>query len=217
MVQSLIESITGYPGLWFVCAGSGVVVPVPEDVPLMYAGSRIAEGAWSWPVTLGVAWVGVAVRDLRDLGSWMFGRYVGAWLLDSERLGWLFSGRRIQRARRLIGEHGIAAVLLGRFMVGFRAPMFAAAGAMGVPLRSFALVDAAGLLVAIPLAVVLGFWFGDPIRELATAILQRTTAVVGLTVLVATAWFAWKALTTDAVKVRLARRAAGPPEDPPEA
>src|SRR4051812_37647163 len=81
VVHQLIDNVTGYPGLWLLCACSGVLVPVPEDVVLLYAGTRIAEGRWSWAVTLLVAWAGVATRDVV---SWAFGRFVVGWLLGSE-------------------------------------------------------------------------------------------------------------------------------------
>jgi membrane protein DedA with SNARE-associated domain len=199
MVQGLIESVSGYPGLWLVCASSGIVVPVPEDVPLLFAGSRIADGSWSWPITLVVAWAGVATRDA---GAWLFGRIVGRWMLDENRLAWLLATRRIARARRLVAKHGTAAVLLGRFMVGFRSPVFMAAGAMGVPLRSFVLVDGLGLAVAVPLAVGLGYVFGHPLAELATVVLQRTTNVVGVAVILAIVWFGWRAMVTDRARIR---------------
>lgn len=191
MVQSLIESISGYPGLWLVCATSGVLVPVPEDVPLLYAGSRIAEGSWGWAGTLIVATSGVAVRDV---GSWAFGRVLGRWLLDNPRFERLLASRKIARARAFVGRHGTASVLLGRFMVGFRAPVFVAAGAMGVPLRSFVSVDALGLALAVPLAVGLGFVFGDPIAELAAVVLQRSTLVATVLAVAGLGWVAWRAV-----------------------
>ena len=101
MVRILIENSLGYPGLFLACAGSGIFVPVPEDVPLLYAGTRIASGMWSWPVTLMVAWVGVGARDVT---SWAVGRFLGKWLLDTGRARWLLGGRRIERADRGVGE-----------------------------------------------------------------------------------------------------------------
>jgi membrane protein DedA with SNARE-associated domain len=202
VVQGLIESVTGYPGLWLVCTSSGVVLPLPEDVPLMYAGTRIAEGLWTWPLTLVIAWVGVGARDVL---SWAFGRYVVRRLIEAGRLGWLVSGRRATRARDLVGDHGSKAVLLGRFLVGFRVPVFVAAGATGVPLRSFVLVDGVGLMLAVPMAVGLGFWFGVPVAELTAAVLQRLSSgslVVGA--VAALMWLTWRAtkVTRKAVAIR---------------
>lgn len=201
MIRILIENSLGYPGLFLACAGSGIIFPVPEDVPLLYAGTRIASGAWSWPLTLGIAWVGVVIRDLL---SWGFGRYLVRWALDSGRARWLIGGRRLERARRLVTNHGAAAVLLGRFMVGFRTPVFVAAGAMGVSWRSFVVFDAAGLTIAIPLAVGLGYWFGSPIAELAASMLQRASTVVTLAAVVVVVVVVWRAMSSPAEPVSTA-------------
>ncbi|MEZ4239078.1 MAG: DedA family protein [Myxococcota bacterium] len=191
MVRMLIETSLGYPGLWLVCAGSGIFVPVPEDVPLMMAGSRIASGGWAWGLTLLVAWSGVAVRDVC---AWAVGRYLLHWLLAG-RLGWIIGPQRIARAEGLIARHGAAAVLMGRFMIGFRAPMFIAAGASGVPLRKFVLTDGLGLLAAIPLTVAVGYRFGAPVAQLAGQLIHRASGVAGLLVLFGVAWLAWRTFT----------------------
>lgn len=188
MVHTLIQSSLGYPGLWLACAGSGILVPMPEDVPLLYAGTRIATGMWSWPATLLVAWIGVG---LRDISAWAIGRYLVRWLLET-RIGWWLGGRRLQRAERLISSHGPAAVLIGRFLIGFRAPVFMAAGAMGVPVRAFAAYDAIGLTLAIPITVGLGYWFGAPITEVAAALLQRASSVAALCVAIGVGWWLWR-------------------------
>lgn len=190
MVRILIENSLGYPGLFLACAGSGILVPVPEDVPLLFAGTRIASGEWSWLLTLGVAWLGVATRDVV---SWAIGRFLFRWLLATGRARWLLGGRRIERAKRLVTNHGAAAVLLGRFMVGFRTPVFVAAGAMGVPLRSFALYDALGLTLAVPLAVGLGFWFGSPVAEVAAALLHRASSLGIVAVVLGLVFVGWRA------------------------
>lgn len=194
MVRVLIEDSLGYSGLFLACAGSGLVLPIPEDVPLLFAGTRIANGDWSWPATLAVAWLGVAVRDVV---SWSVGRFLLRWLLATGRARWLLGGRRIERARRLVTDHGALAVLMGRFVIGFRTPVFVAAGAMGVPLRSFALYDALGLTLAVPLAVGLGYWFGSPVAEIAAA-LHRTSSIGGIAVAVGLGLLIWWATASTA-------------------
>jgi membrane-associated protein len=186
MVRELMETGWGYPGLWLACFGSGLFVPVPEDVPLMYAGIRVSQGAWSWPATLMVAFFGAATRDVV---CWMVGRHLFGWMIHTGRFSWLVNPRRVERAERLLRRHGAMAVMMGRFMVGFRVPFFVTAGAMGIPLRSFVAYDSLGLMVAVPLAVSLGFWFGEPIAELTAVMLNRAglvalvLAVVGVALL----------------------------------
>lgn len=187
MIQELMGTGAGYPGLWLVCAGSGLFLPMPEDVPLMYAGTRIAANTLGWPGTLVVAWLGVVTRDL---SAWAAGRYLFGWMIRTGWFEWMVNQRRIDRAERLISKHGASAVLMGRFMIGFRVPFFVAAGAMGVPLRAFAAYDALGLLFAVPLAVGLGFLFGEPIAELTAFILNRSGTIVAMVAVVLIGWMA---------------------------
>jgi membrane-associated protein len=186
----VIEGLDSYPGLFFVCAVSGTFVPVPEDVPLLYAGMRIAEGRWAWAPTLAAALAGVAVRDLAAYG---LGRLLGAWLLERPWMGRVLGRKRLARAHRMVEDHGAAAVLAGRFFVGMRASVFLVAGAMGLPLRRFALWDGVGLLVAVPLAVWLGFEVGEPVVHGIQTVLHSSrllalTFVTGALVYVLSAW-----------------------------
>jgi membrane protein DedA with SNARE-associated domain len=204
MVRTMIELSLGYPGLWLVCAGSGILFPVPEDVPLMVAGSRIASGDAAWVATLLVAGVGVGMRDV---AAWAFGRYLLVRLLEG-RLSFLIGKRRLARAQRLVARHGTAAVLMGRFMVGFRSPVFMAAGASGVPLRSFVAMDGLGLMMAIPLTVGLGHRFGAPIAEIAGMMIHRASSVVMAAIAVGVVWMVWRAFSGAANQEAAA-------EDPP--
>jgi membrane protein DedA with SNARE-associated domain len=187
--RTLLESVTGYPGLLLACAASGVVLPFPEDFPLLYAGMRVADGDWGWGATILVATIGVALRDAL---AWTFGRVLGDLLLNREGVRRWVGARGIDRARRLVTRHGAGAVLLGRFMIGFRSPVFAVAGAMGVPLRSFATWDGLGLALAVPLTVALGYEFGQPLVEAGFLLLQRTRLLVAVLVIASVALGAWR-------------------------
>lgn len=184
MIQELLEGMSGYTGLFLACLGSGIVFPVPEDFPLLYAGARVRSGAFAWPATLAVSMAGVA---LRDLAAWGLGRVLGDTLLHRPWVRRLLGARRLDRARRMIRDHGAASVLAGRFLIGFRAPVFLLSGAMGIPLRAFLVFDGLGLLVAVPVVLALGWGFGAPIHEGAFWLFQRArlVAAIGLAVGVA--------------------------------
>lgn len=191
MIRTLLESVTGYPGLLFACASSGILLPLPEDFPLLYAGMRIADGSWGWWATVGIAVVGVAFRDTL---AWAFGRGLGDLLLERSLVRRWFGTGRIARARALITDHGASAVLLGRFMVGFRTPVFVVAGAMGVPLRAFATWDGLGLALAVPLTIALGYEFGEPLVDTVYLVLQRARVIVGALLVCAVAVAVWRVI-----------------------
>ena len=160
LLETITAKISGYPGLMLFCSASGLAVPVPEDVALIWAGIQVGSGTFQWAPTIAAALVGVQIRDLAAFG---IGRLLGDTLLDSQWARRLVGRRKIARAQRLVVEHGAAAVLLGRFFVGFRAPMFMVAGAMRLPLREFLRWDLLGLLFTVPGVIALGYEFGEPL------------------------------------------------------
>lgn len=214
MIRELVESVSGYPGLFAFCAISGLVVPLPEDFSLLYAGARIGNGDWAWAPTLIVALLGVMTRDVF---AWGIGRYFGGWLLETVWADRLIGARRLQRARRLVEVHGSAAVLFGRFLIGFRAPVFMVSGAMGIDLRRFVLWDVLGLLIAVPGMIGLGYAFGAPMSDLVFWILQRTRLVVVGTALVGGLWLWWRLRerSSDARSSDARSSEGDPPEVPP--
>ncbi len=189
MIHGLLERMSGYPGLFLFCALSGIAFPLPEDISLLYAGSRVSTGQMAWGPTLLVAIVGVMTRDLL---AWGVGRVLGEWLLDTRWLRRLFGQRRLDRSRELVTRHGSGAVLAGRFLVGLRAPIFLVAGAMGVSFRRFFFWNLAGLLIAVPAVVVLGFIFGEPLAEGAFWVVQQWRGVFALGALAVTLFFLWR-------------------------
>lgn len=188
MIRELIRSIAGYPGLFLFCVISGLVIPLPEDFSLLFAGMRIAEGRFTWLPTCLVAIAGVFVRDV---GSWGLGRLLGPPVLQWRWVKFLFGEPKLERAQAMVRDHGGRAVLIGRTLVGFRAPVFVVSGALGVPLRTFAMYDLVGLVVIVPFTVALGFYFGQPVVDVMFYGLQRARAVVALAVFITIAWMAW--------------------------
>ena len=162
MIRELVRSVAGYPGLLLMCMLSGVFLPLPEDFPLVYAGVAIAEGKFTWGPTLLVAFVGVG---LRDICVYAMGRYLGSWLLESERSERWFKRERIQRAEKMVRDRGPLAVLVGRFLIGFRAPVFMVAGACKLPFRQFIFWDMVGMIFAVPGMIWLGWAFGEQITD----------------------------------------------------
>jgi membrane protein DedA with SNARE-associated domain len=187
MMELLALGSSSYAMLFVLCAVSGLAIPVPEDVPLLYAGMRLEEGQGALGPTLAVAVSGVFVRDLLAYGV---GRCVGAWLLERPWVERLISRRRIERACRLVEARGSAAVLVGRFLIGMRAPVFLVAGAMGVSMRKFVLWDLLGLMVAVPAAITLGYLFGAPLADALVWTVARSR-ILALTVAFGGAGWLW--------------------------
>ncbi len=189
MLEAFTSEISSYPGLLLFCSASGIAVPVPEDVALLWAGMQVGAGVFEWAPTVGAALVGVQIRDLVAFG---IGRVLGETFLESALAKRLIGRRKLARARRLVGDHGAAAVLVGRFFVGFRAPIFMVAGAMRLPLREFLRWDLLGLLFTVPGVIALGYEFGEPLLEATRWALARSRVIFGSALFVAVAVFVWK-------------------------
>lgn len=187
MIRALVETVSGYPGLLGFCAISGILFPLPEDFPLVYAGVRIAEGHFTWGPTLAVSMVGVFVRDV--VAYWL-GRLLGDRLLSSKLAHTWIGQDRIEKAETMVRDRGSIAVLIGRFLIGFRAPIFAVAGASHVPFRKFVGWNALGLVFAVPGVVWLGWFFGEPITDTVFFVMARAREVVALLFFLAVAYVA---------------------------
>ncbi len=176
MLRALIEQVSGYPGLFLFCLCSGLLLPLPEDIPLLYAGTRVQAGELQWAPTIAVALVGVLLRDIAAYG---IGRFVGEWFLSRPSVVRLIGVKRLQRARDLVALRGSSAVFAGRFLVGLRAPIFLVAGAMGVSFRRFLVWNLLGLLLVVPGTLVLGFAFGPPLADGAFWVVRQGRGVMG--------------------------------------
>jgi len=187
VVRDLLEQVSGYPGLFFMCSLSGLLVPVPEDVALLYAGLRVGSGAFGWGPALIIAMIGVFIRDVLAFG---IGRLVGDKVLSRPSLRRMLGERRLARASSMVERNATTSVLFGRGFIGFRTPVFFVAGASGVSLRRFALVDALGILVTVPAVVIVGYAFGEPMLDVGLQLMRSTRwLAVGFTLL-ALLWLA---------------------------
>ncbi|MEK6246889.1 MAG: DedA family protein, partial [Planctomycetales bacterium] len=92
---------------------------------------------------------------LGDLLVYSIGRYLGHnFLRNHPRFAhWLHEDREKQM-EVLIQKHGLKVFFVARFMVGVRAPLYLAAGALRVPWRKFLLID--GICATVVVTVV--FW-----------------------------------------------------------
>ena len=192
MLEALLDGIQTYPGLFFTII-AGLVIPVPEDIVLLWAGMRTAAGEMEAIPALVATGAGVLVRDII---AWGIGRVAGDWLLHRKAVENLLGRDKLDRARAMFVERGDVAVILGRFLVGMRVTVFMVGGSMRVPFRTFVFWDAIGILVTCPLLLWLGARFGQPMIDVAYRVVQSTSgtwlavfAVVGGVVF----WLRWRA------------------------
>jgi membrane protein DedA with SNARE-associated domain len=141
-----------YAGLFAWLVGAGLGTPPGEDLFLAAAGALVSNGALAWWPMLVLAIVGVVTSDVI---MFLGGRTAAA---PIARRSGLASRAATKRLDRVLRRWGSAAVAAARFMPGVRALVFVSAGARGMRLASFALVDICAAIVWVPLMMTLGAW-----------------------------------------------------------
>lgn len=152
-MQEILAFLGGLPpGLVYVVLGAGaalenVVPPVPADTFVFLGGFLAGTGradvwaafAVTWAANVGSALVVYGAG--RRYGRSFFERGPGRYLLDETHL---------RRIRSFYERWGFPAIFLTRFLPGLRAVVPAFAGVSHQPF----------LLVAVPIAVASGIWYG---------------------------------------------------------
>ncbi len=191
MIRDVLEQLSGYPGLFALCAVSGILFPVPEDIALLYAGVRLQSGAFTWLPAATAACTGVLLRD--TIVYWI-GRKLGHLVLENQTISRVIGKEKLERARAIVERHGTASVLVGRGMLGMRSAVFLVAGASGIGFRKFVAVDALGILFTVPAVMLIGQWLGAPVIEYAFWMMRTSRWFVLALVFVALSWLTWTAI-----------------------
>ncbi|MBI2383082.1 MAG: DedA family protein [Gammaproteobacteria bacterium] len=144
LLQTVLDWVGGHVGLTLVllflcCAGESIIVLgalIPTTVVLLAAGAFVAFGKLELWAALAFATAGAVAGDL--VNFWI-GRRFGERALRSP-----FAQRytsAIERSRQIVQRHGAKGLMLGRY-VGLVRPFIAAiAGAHGMRLLSFLLIE----------------------------------------------------------------------------
>lgn len=165
---------------------STLVLPLPEELTLLGAGWWAQAGALPlWAAWLS-AWLAIVVGDT---ASYLIGRGFLPGLLRT-RLGRRIVSPDLRNwAEDLVRRHGFRAILIGRFLVGLRGPVYLAIGAAKYPLLRFELINGAVGMVEVALLVGLGYRFGQSanlaheVRWIEVAVAIALAAVLVLPVL----------------------------------
>jgi membrane protein DedA with SNARE-associated domain len=91
----------------------------------------------------------------------------------------------------MVEARGGRAVLISRFLIGFRSSGFLVSGALGVRPRDFLLWDVVGLVISVPIVLGLGLVFGGPITAAVEWVLDHRWLVLIALVVGGTGWFGW--------------------------
>lgn len=132
-----------YGMLFLVLVLSGVGLPVPEEVTLVFGGYlAYLEFVDFWAA----AYVLIAGIIAADIMGFLLGKYAMAWVLRS-MLRWQVLEGLFQKAEGLFARYGDKIVVLSRPLAGVRVAVPIFAGYTGMPFWKFLALD---LIAAIP-------------------------------------------------------------------
>jgi membrane protein DedA with SNARE-associated domain len=140
---------------------STLVLPLPEELALLGAGWLAHSGA----LPLWAAWLSSwAAIVAGDTASYTLGRSFLPTLLRSRFGKRLVSPDLREWAEGLVSKHGFRAIILGRFLVALRGPVYLAIGAAKYPMVRFELINGLVGLIEVAILVGLGYVFGRSTR-----------------------------------------------------
>lgn len=165
-----------YLGIFLLMVLTGCGLPIPEEVFIIGAGVLSANGELRPEFAFPAALLGALVGDAAMYG---IGYRFGHGLLHRHpKLSKLVGAHREEYFERAVQRHGFKVLLLARFMVGVRGPVYLAAGVVRMPFLRFLMWDLVCATLVVGAFFGLAYFFGEEIADL------LTDAEVGLTVIV---------------------------------
>jgi membrane protein DedA with SNARE-associated domain len=177
VVQTILTHF-GYAAVFLLLMGAGLGLPFPEEVTQLTAGFLAHQGTLAVVPALLVTYTGILA------GDWLLfhlGRRHGVRVLASPRLQKLLTPARRRWVERHFANHDFLTIAIARHVSGLRLPVFATAGAMGVPTSTFLLADGLSALVSVPIVFSLGYLFASQLQAVRHWL--RQTELLGLLLL----------------------------------
>ena len=173
-----------YLVIFGILLATGFGLPLPEDIPLVIAGTLCGETKghpYLWIMLPGcmVAIVG------SDLILYFIGRRIGPSIHRHPILKRIVGSRNLARAKVLFKRHDAKFVFFARFLPGVRAPAFFTAGMYKMKLRNFIKWDGAAAMFSAPWVMLLGYHFSEQVDDAFTLISEGKTwgfVIIGIVI-----------------------------------
>ena len=146
---------------------SGVPLPAPGDVFVMYVGTRVPHHLAAWIA----AWFGLILAVvLGATNLYLLSRRWGRRLAESQYAEYVhLSHERLIKAEAWFKRYGVLAIIFGRHIPGFRIPITVACGVFRVPYRVFAPCVAVSTAIWAGVVLTLGVLYGPHLEALLRA------------------------------------------------
>ena len=177
----------GYLGIILFLVLTGCGLPIPEEVPIVLAGVLSSQGRMEPEFAFAACLFGAL---LGDSVMYAIGYHFGhGLLLKHPKLGKIVGAEREEYFEQAILRHGFKVMLLARFMVGIRGPVYLAAGVVRMPFRKFILWDLVCATLVVTTCFALSYFYGQQITELVRNAELTLTLVICILGVVAGLWW----------------------------
>lgn len=157
-VQEFLQQ-WGYLGVFLAIVGTGLGLPIPEELPVVIGGGLAGGGSARWWIMLPVAIVAVIIGDSF---LYLIGRFYGPRLLQYRWVRTrLLPADRLQKIENNFQKYGVRILLFARLTPGIRAPIFLTAGLTKLSMARFLLADGIYAIPGVTLLFFLGYWFAE--------------------------------------------------------
>src|SRR2546429_9993715 len=146
---------------------SGVPLPAPGDVFVMYVGTRIPHTPVAWVA----AWFGLVLSVvLGATNLYLISKRYGRRLAESQFAEYVhLSHERLAKAEVWFKRYGVLAIIFGRHIPGFRIPITVTCGVFRIPYRVFAPSVAVSTAIWAGIVLYIGVNFGPRFENLLRA------------------------------------------------
>jgi membrane protein DedA with SNARE-associated domain len=172
-----------------ILTGSGL--PIPEEVPIIWAGVMSAppDATLNPFVALACCLVGALLGDV--IMYWI-GYHFGRGVLREHRW-WsrCITPQREARIEEMFCRHGLKVFFIARFLVGLRTPVYLTAGILRVSFKRFVLIDLICATAVVGTFFGLTYLFGEHIARWFKNVEVLVTIAVGIAVACVAVFF-WR-------------------------
>src|SRR3989440_6250659 len=146
---------------------SGVPLPAPGDVFVVYVGTRIPHHLAAWVL----AWLGLVLAVVLGASNlYLISKRYGRRLAESQFAEYVhLSHDRLAKAEVWFKRYGVLAIIFGRHIPGFRIPITVACGVFQIPYRGFAPSVAVSTAIWAGIVLYIGVNYGPKFENLLRA------------------------------------------------
>jgi len=148
--SAFIEHVP-YLGLFLLLILGGIGFPFPEDTTLIFCGFLISTHVIKPVPALLVVYTGLLAADLF---LYFVGKKYGRMIVTHKRFSKIIPPERLSGLEDRFNKKGILVILIGRHLIGLRAQIFLAAGALRMSALKFLIAD--GISAIFTMAVMIG-------------------------------------------------------------